>query len=281
MNNSRAIHRRAWFLCMLTTVHGCSYFVSQEDAPPEHPVDVSNIPDAVPKPVKRSKYGNPQSYEVMGKRYHVVDDNQGFAEQGIASWYGKKFHGRRTSSGDVYDMYTMTAAHKTLLIPAYVQVTNLENGKKAIVKVNDRGPFSDDRIIDLSYAAAKKLDMEKKGTAMVAIRVVEAGDETPADATKSVTKKYAPVETLAPSNNLSSNQLFIQVGAFSKRDNAENLLRKLRSVGQNLIKISAATVGEHILYRVRIGPLSDRNSVRKMVQKLNQLQHHEHHVIDN
>ena len=117
----------------------------------------------------KSKYGNPSSYVVMGQRYYVMDSARGFTQRGIASWYGEPFHGRRTSSGETYNMHAMTAAHKTLPLPVHVRVRNLSNGKSIVVKVNDRGPFLHNRIIDLSYAAAKKLDMVGAGTAEVEI----------------------------------------------------------------------------------------------------------------
>ncbi len=169
---------------------GCSYITVERDSAPTKPADVSSIPDAIPKSETRSKYGNPKSYVVLGKRYYVMNDNRGFSQQGIASWYGKKFHGKRTSSGESYDMYAMTAAHKTLILPAYIEVTNLRNGKKVVVKVNDRGPFHENRIIDLSYAAATKLNVVAKGTALVKIRVVQTGYASG--------KRGAPVETISP-----------------------------------------------------------------------------------
>ncbi|MQM36214.1 Endolytic peptidoglycan transglycosylase RlpA [wastewater metagenome] len=154
---------------------GCAS--SPGDGPGEPISGASSLPDATPKEVPRSRYGNPDSYEVLGRRYHVMSDASGFRQRGIASWYGKKFHGRRTSSGEPYDMYAMTAAHKTLPLPSWVEVTNLDNGRKAVVKVNDRGPFAKGRIIDLSYAAATKLGVVSTGTAPVSIRVVGPGYE--------------------------------------------------------------------------------------------------------
>ena len=147
-----------------------------KDGPPsDYGRNWKDIEDAVPKDEPYSRYGNPGSYEVFGERYHVIGSNKGFTQKGIASWYGSKFHGQRTSSGETYSMYAMTAAHKTLKIPAYVEVTNTANGRKAIVKVNDRGPFHEGRIIDLSYAAATKLGVAATGTAPVTIRVVTPG----------------------------------------------------------------------------------------------------------
>src|SRR5210317_1823758 len=132
------------------------------DGPGEHR-DVSQVPNAVPRVEARSRGGNPSTYVVLGKRYYTLQDSKNFVERGIASWYGRKFHGRKTSNGEVYDMYTMSAAHKKLPIPTYVKVTNLENGRSVIVRVNDRGPFHENRVIDLSYAAASRIGMLGKG----------------------------------------------------------------------------------------------------------------------
>lgn len=134
--------------------------------------EIDRIPDAEPRNEARSAYGNPEEYEVDGVKYHVLDSAEGYDEEGTASWYGSGFQGRRTSSGEPYDMYQMTAAHPTLPIPTYVEVTNLDNGRKVVVRVNDRGPFHSDRIIDLSYVAARKLGMVAAGTAHVRVRAL-------------------------------------------------------------------------------------------------------------
>jgi rare lipoprotein A len=155
-----------------------------------------DIADAVPGEEPRSAYGNPDSYVVNGKRYYTLRTAEGFAERGIASWYGNPFHGRRTSSGEVYDMYRMTAAHKQLPLPTYVQIRNLDNGRTATVKVNDRGPFKDNRVIDLSYAAALKLGVVAKGTAFVEIRAVNARGEVSSAPARDV----AAVSSPAPSS---------------------------------------------------------------------------------
>ena len=157
-------------------LHGCTLLASGAVAPP--PGDgasllssgpVSAVPDAVPKPEVKTRSGNPESYEIDGEEYRVMDTSEGYRETAVASWYGQAFQGRRTSSGEPYDMYQMTAAHKTLPIPTYVRVTNLENGRIVVVRVNDRGPFIEGRIIDLSLVAAQKLDMVRNGTARVEV----------------------------------------------------------------------------------------------------------------
>jgi len=130
--------------------------------------------NVIPKVENYSKYGNPKTYKVFGVKYRTLETHIGYSEIGIASWYGKKFHGKLTSSREVYDMYKITAAHKSLPIPCYAKVTNLENNKSLIVRVNDRGPFKKGRIIDLSYAAAKKLDIVDEGTAQVLVEAIDA-----------------------------------------------------------------------------------------------------------
>ncbi|HKJ03845.1 MAG TPA: septal ring lytic transglycosylase RlpA family protein [Longimicrobiales bacterium] len=141
-----------------------------EDLPED---DLDAIPDAVPREEPLSRYGNPGEYEVFGETYRVLDSSEGYVAEGLASWYGEEFQGKRTSSGETYDMYLMTAAHRTLPIPTYVEVTNLENGRVVVVRVNDRGPFHPDRVIDLSYVAARKLGIVGAGTARVRVRALE------------------------------------------------------------------------------------------------------------
>lgn len=148
---------------------------TQRNSTPSRSVDVSSVPNAVPKHERQTRAGNPNTYVVFGKRYYVKRSNKNYHSRGIASWYGRKFHGRKTSNGETYNMYAMTAAHKTLRIPTYVKVSNLENGKVIVVRVNDRGPFVNNRIIDLSYAAAHKIGITRKGTGLVKIAVVGPG----------------------------------------------------------------------------------------------------------
>jgi rare lipoprotein A len=174
-------------------------------APP--PNNIDTIPDAVPRIEPRSALGNPPSYEQFGRRYYVLASASGFVEQGVASWYGPGFHEKSTSSGEPYDMYAMTAAHKTLPLPTYVRVTNLSNGKSIVVRINDRGPFIANRIIDLSYTAAAKLDMLRDGTALVEVRALTPGRPevptliaaSPVSATPSpVSVAVTPASAVAP-----------------------------------------------------------------------------------
>lgn len=149
----------------------------RRDRPPTNPsdVDLDTISDAVPVAEPRARYGNMAQYEAMGRTYRTLPSSVGYEAEGMASWYGEEFHGRRTSSGEPYDMYAMTAAHPTLPLPTYVEVVNLDNGRRVVVRVNDRGPFHADRIIDVSYAAAHRLGMIGRGTARVRIRALQPG----------------------------------------------------------------------------------------------------------
>jgi rare lipoprotein A len=185
--------------------------------------------------------GNPPFYEVFGERYYVLPSGEGYRTRGVASWYGKEFHGRRTSSGVVYDMYAMTAAHKTLPLPSLARVTNVANGRSVVVTVNDRGPFAKGRVIDLSYAAARELDIIQSGTAEVDVEVVAAA---PAGAVAA-----------APAN-LAARQIWLQVGAFHDRSNAERLRDRLVRGGVSDAVIRYDEAVDPALYRVRVGPLS-------------------------
>ena len=241
-----------------------------EDSAPKGKIDVTAIPNAVPKDESKSRYGNPSSYVVFGKRYYVMDSSKGYVEEGIASWYGTKFHGRRTSSGETYDMYAMTAAHKTLPLPTYVRVTNLNNNKFVILKVNDRGPFHENRIIDLSYTAAIKLDIIKNGTGLVEVRAIESGSSTRNVTSDDNKKDFSQ-----------STNFYIQVGTFSKLENAKILKRKLNFLEDSLIKISSVIVSGNTLYRVRIGPFNDTKVSDSIVSKLSSFDILEYRIVTN
>lgn len=248
------------------------------DGAPGSSRDISNIPNAVPKYEPPSRYGNPDSYVVFGKRYYVMDDGSDYVERGIASWYGTKFHGRRTSSGETYDMYAMTAAHKTLPLPSYVRITNLNNGHSVIVRVNDRGPFHDNRIIDVSYVAAKKLGMLAKGTALVEVRTIEPGQ--PDTEQRYVTTNRPDSQPTEPVGAPeTTDQFYIQVGAFSSLDNAEQLRTRLDNIESKHAKISQVVIDNHTLYRVRIGPLTDVNTADRIVARLPDYGVTEHRII--
>lgn len=235
----------------------------KDSAPVNYSKQWHEIPDATPVSVKPARYGNPDSYEVNGKTYFVLNSAQGFAQKGIASWYGNKFHGRRTSSGEEYDMYAMTAAHKTLPIPVFVEVINHDNGRKAIVKVNDRGPFHEGRIIDLSYAAATKLGVAQSGTANVSIRVISSNED------KIRHRSGAIVESPVTEGD----KLYVQVAAFTTEENALQHLGRLQGEGFSGVRLHIESKKGKAVYRVRIGPLPS-DSVAKQV--LGQLKHNNH-----
>ncbi|MCS3903162.1 rare lipoprotein A [Methylohalomonas lacus] len=270
-------------IIVAATLQGCGGSKSvkspEQDRAPARPRDVSNIPDAVPKDEPRSRYGNPESYEVFGKRYHVMQDGSGYVERGIASWYGTKFHGRRTSSGESYDMYAMTAAHKSLPLPTYVEVINLQNRNSVVVKVNDRGPFHENRIIDMSYAAASKLGMLDKGTALVEVRTIEP-DRYQNNEVRHVSEgsgRNVRPDTVKSIEEF--DEFFIQIGAFSDLSNAERLRARLGSIEDKYAKIYQAVVDNTTLYRVRIGPLTDVATADRIVSKLSNYGIDNHHIV--
>lgn len=212
----------------------------------------------------KSRYGNPGSYKVLGKWYSVLPTACGYSGKGIASWYGPNFHGKRTSSGETYDMHGMTAAHKTLPIPVMVKVTNLDNGKELVVRVNDRGPFHTGRIIDLSKAAAQKLGVIAKGTARVKVEAIGSPSNTSAHT--STSKDYR-------------NRIYVQAGSFGDRFNADNMLARLRDHGFENIQIQALSVSGNKVHRVRVGPLSSPQQAESVNQRMSHLGYRGHRVI--
>ena len=222
----------------------------QDDGPHDRArVDVSNIPDAVPRDDPPAARGN-NPYKVFGVNYTPLKKATGYRERGVSSWYGKKFHGRLTSSGEPYDMYAMTAAHKTLPLPTYVRVRNLSNGKTVVVRVNDRGPFHDNRLIDLSYAAATRLGIVGTGTGLVEVEAVSA-TEAPVMASKP-----AGPELIARANAAEVPRLYLQVGAFASRENAEAARSNLVAAGLTPVHIESAQRDGAPVWRVRLGPLA-------------------------
>lgn len=245
-----------------------------QDSAPSKDVDHTRVANAVPKVEPLSKYGNPKSYVVQGKRYTVRQSARGFVQTGRASWYGTKFHGHRTSSGEPYNMYAMTAAHKTLPIPTYVEVHNLDNQRKIIVRVNDRGPFAHGRIIDLSYVAAKKLGITAKGTGRVEIRVID-----PTAPIKTQQVNTSPVTLPARATATSTGQLYLQVGAFTNHDNASQLLNRLVGATQQNVSINRKATGNYSVYRVRIGPLQSEAAALKLRAQLSPLGIDSPHIV--
>lgn len=253
------------------------------------PMDISKIPDAEPRVEPLARYGNPDNYLVFGKRYDIMRDSRGYVERGIASWYGPGFHEKLTSTRENYDMYAMTAAHKTLPLPTYAQVTNLRNGRSIIVRINDRGPFIDNRIIDLSYVAGVKLGIDGPGTGFVEVRAIDPiewarnhdrrDDRLNTGTVATVTPLRTPQEPRiasgpapvaeaqpAPSNaNDGGTRIYIQVGAFASPDNAFKLRDSL-----HVPNATARVQPNGALYKVQIGPLASVEQADELFRQLGQ-----------
>ncbi|MFZ0551588.1 MAG: septal ring lytic transglycosylase RlpA family protein [Steroidobacteraceae bacterium] len=231
-----------WTIALAALLAGCA--TTPQPTPqvslPPLPPNIGAIPNPVPRFEPRAPHGNPPFYDVDGRRYYVLATAEGYDATGVASWYGPTFDGLRTADGDRYDMYAMTAAHKTLPLPCYVRVTNLGNGRNIIVKINDRGPFVANRLIDLSYVAAAKLDMLGTGTALVEVQAITA--------------ESAPVLNRAAESPPPT--LYVQVGAYAMRSNAERVVTRLQAAGLAGAFVFGPPATRSSLYRVRIGPVS-------------------------
>jgi len=232
----------------------------KDDGPGDKvPPNLASIADAVPRGEPLHRYAN-RPYRVFDKDYVPIAAHQAYRESGVASWYGKKFHGQKTSSGEVYDMYQMSAAHKTLPIPSYARVTNLANGRSVVVRVNDRGPFHSDRIIDLSYAAAYKLGYTAAGSARVEVESVAPGAEKVAPAAEPVATQQANPAPQPPG-------VYLQVGAFSSRENAEDLRgRIVRQLSWLTDTIQVLSIGN--LWRLHVGPYKSNDDARTIAQRI-------------
>ena len=265
----------------LLAISACGGNKIKGDGPPSGSARIPDLHGEVtPRPEPRSRYGNGPVYEVLGKRYTVMPSSSGYQERGVASWYGKKFHGNLTSNRETYDMYAMTAAHKTLPLPTYVRVRNLRNNKSIVVRVNDRGPFVHNRIIDLSYAAAIKLDMIKDGTSLVEVTAINfdkpTGDRPvrrPVGGPSGpIAAEAAPTGGAQASSGReqarSYNQIYVQVGAFGDKSNAERRLGALSLAGIKDAFIHEERSPDRVLYRVRIGPVADVVQYDVLVEEL-------------
>lgn len=228
-------------LCVLLSACTTSTPGVLKDSAPKQPIDVSHVKDAIPKHESPSRYGNPSSYVVNGQRYYVLPTSKNYKEKGVASWYGTKFHGRLTSTREAYDMLAMTAASPVLPLPTYARVTNLNNGKSVVVRVNDRGPFAPGRIIDLSYTAAKKLGYAEKGTAYV-----------------EVTALPMVFDSVAP------DSYYLQVGAFSVASHANRYQQQLKQLLQAPVRVLSKHTHHTIFYVVRVGPVESSHSLRQV-----------------
>jgi rare lipoprotein A len=269
--------------CAPTRVHderdytpGGLYAPGVADTGPAQPIDVSAVPEPVPRAEPRARYGNRSPYTVLGRTYRVLDDEDAheYRERGLASWYGTKFNGRATSSGELYDICQFTAAHKTLPLPSYVRVTNLDNGRSLIVRVNDRGPFHDGRVMDLSYAAAVRLGVDRTGTARVQLEAVGPG-EPRSPVVESVTPATDPLleparMPPAPAPAIAGDDVTLQVGSFAERDNARRLAQRLEDGGVDDVDVDHVERDGRDLWRVRVGPVrsDDLATLRERLRAL-------------
>ena len=231
---------------------GGLYAPGVRDSAPEHALDISGLVEPEPRDEPPSAYGNRTPYTVLGKSYRVLTSPDGYVERGTASWYGQKFHGRQTSSREIYDMCGFSAAHKTLPLPSYVRVTRLDTGDSVVVRVNDRGPFHPGRVIDLSYAAAIRLGLDRAGTAPVEVRALPGGarlGDAPAPMPPAVAAPRGP----EPADD--GSRRVVQVGAFREKDTARRLARRLEDAGIDDVDVDDASVRGGVLWRVRVGPL--------------------------
>jgi rare lipoprotein A len=244
-----------------------------KDGRPASSVDVSKIPNAKPGPVVRTRAGNAPKYTVLGKTYRVLPSSDGYRRRGEASWYGTKFHGRRTANGEVYNMFAMTAAHTTLPIPSYVRVTHVANGRSIIVRINDRGPFHGNRIIDLSYAAAKKLDIIATGFATVDVVDVTPtennGFALPIDAGDGIESNEKLSQVIPSSISLqNSKEVYLQLGAFQQSQSAETLRFKVSEILPHAVNVIA---GKDELHRVFVGPFNNPQQIASIQDLLRQI----------
>jgi rare lipoprotein A len=237
------------------------YHHRNDSTPDIKGVDFSRIPEPVPEAMPPSRYGNKSPYTVNGERYRVLPSAAGYDERGIASYYGTKFNGYKTSNLETYDMYKFSAASKVLPLPSFARVTNLENGKSVIVRVNDRGPFVPNRIIDLSLAAAVRIGIWPKGTGLVEVQGIDPAHPG---------AEPAPV-TAVTSRTGKQPRLYVQVGAFADAGNAERLAARLRGLDLGSVRVVAAGVNGHMLQRVQIGPLPDVDTVDRTTARLDSL----------
>lgn len=264
----------------------------QDDGPHASvPADLSKVKNAQPRNEPRSASGN-NPYVVFGRRYVPMDSSEGYRKTGVASWYGRKFHGRRTSSGEMYDMYAMTAAHTTLPLPSFVKVRNLDNGKEVIVRVNDRGPFLHNRLIDLSYAAAYKLDVVNSGTARVEVTAISTGADNSTVAIGTAAPdpvaepqpleqpaKLALVESAVAADKPATGGVFLQVGSFSIWDNAIKLRDQLEQANIRPVAIATVNVKSARYFRVRVGPIENLGQAEKINSQVKQFGIHDGRVI--
>jgi rare lipoprotein A len=290
--------RQAALVAALLALAACASAPRHGSARTTLPPPPGSVPDAVPRAEPRSSHGNPPFYEVYGQRYQVRASADNYVERGVASWYGPDFQGHDTSSGERYDMYGMTAAHKTLPIPCYARITNLSNGRSVVVRINDRGPFVANRIVDLSYSAATRLDIVRTGTAFVELRTIGPGEPLATPAATATTAAPAPVPIAAPAaapiavaapaamaapvaapvaaaadaapavSATTTVALYIQVGAFADPGNAQRVVDRLQSAGvAHVFSVANGDSGQ-VLRRVRVGPIATVEEFDRLAAQL-------------
>ena len=284
-------------ILLVTAIAGCSTpsrYKMDTDAAPDTEIDVSELPDPVPVYEPKSRGGNKPSYEVWGKTYHVLPTAEGYKERGGASWYGAKFHGHKTSNGETYNMYQMSAAHKSLPLPTYAKVTNLDNGRSVIVRINDRGPFHEGRIIDLSYAAAKKLGYYSSGIAHVEVEAITVaqnpiGSSAPVAVAPKISNQDSALNVVKPAPDVANSAVqkrplatgygyYIQVGAFSTASAAQLLKQRVDAETKESIYATTASVSssnvrtasdaDKVFHRVRLGPFYDLRQAEQLLKQL-------------
>lgn len=239
-------------------IRGGGYYL--DDGPPDNPpANLDSIPDAIPR-IEPLRPANMRPYVALGQTFTPMASLAPHTEQGIASWYGRRYHGKPTASGEVYDMFAMTAAHPTLPIPSYARVTNLKNGKSIVVRINDRGPFLANRVVDLSYTAAYKLDVITNGSAPVKVEAI-----IPGVASSSQTEKIASTQPPSTQNT----KIYLQLGAFGSVSNAHNFLSQIRSELPSITHQTGIT-NEDGLYKIRTGPYPTEISARKSADEIRQ-----------
>lgn len=257
------------------TTTGSGAYLAGDGPGADAPANLDAIPDAVPKAEPLHKYANRQ-YSALGKTYVPLQETGKYKERGIASWYGKKFHGQNTSIGEVYDMYAMTAAHPTLPIPSYARVTNVATGKSVIVRVNDRGPFLHDRIMDLSYVAAYKLGYVNNGSAEVEVEsiavdpnapVVAAVEPAPVKVEPAVVAPVVAEVATIPVATSTTGKIYLQLGAFKAKQGAQSFLAKMSPATTDSGK-ALALYEKGGLTRVHLGPYANADEARKAATKL-------------
>lgn len=283
--------KKVGLILLVTVMAGCSTpsrYSMDTDAAPDTEFDVSELPDPIPVYEPKSRGGNMSSYKVWGKTYHVLPTAEGYRERGGASWYGAKFHGHKTSNGETYNMYEMSAAHKSLPLPTYAKVTNLDNGRSVIVRINDRGPFHEGRIIDLSYAAAKKLGYYSSGIANVEVEAITVPKQAAvAHQNNAVPGPTAPSKTEIKVGNsiepvvsalAEGYGYFVQVGAYSTEEAAQKVKQRVDAhTQQSAFDMSSTVTASNVktaadeakvFHRVRLGPFYDYQQAEQLLKQL-------------